>query len=153
MKIFVLMFLGFLLSGTAVYASTVRFVYDGDGVRVAKVENGKTTLYVGEMEKDLTSGQVTKYYSLAGKRIAVKDSEGVKYLITDHLGSIRNDGASYYPYGSIRTTGDLPSRQYTGQINDETTGLYFYNARYYNPQTGNFISSAIGSMANRYAYV
>jgi RHS repeat-associated protein len=29
---------------------------------------------------------------------------------------------------------------YTGQIYDEVTGLYYYNARYYNPEEGRFIS-------------
>ncbi|MDW8186391.1 MAG: RHS repeat-associated core domain-containing protein, partial [Anaerolineae bacterium] len=73
------------------------------------------------------------------------------YLLSDHLGSISAvtnlSGSAiarqwYYPYGGVRaSTGTLPTRRgYTGQLADET-GLYFYNARYYSPLLGRFISA------------
>jgi len=35
-----------------------------------------------------TSPSVTHYYAIAGQRVAMRDSGGVKYLLTDHLGSV-----------------------------------------------------------------
>jgi RHS repeat-associated protein len=139
------------------------FLYDGDGIRVAKIENGRKTVYVGIYEKDLVSGKITKYLSFGGKNVVFKDNNGLKYIVSDHLGSTRttisNTGtrltdAKYYPYGLPRTpTSLLPSRQYTGQISDDSTGLYFYNARYYDPQTAKFITADSAQGANRYSYV
>ena len=46
----------------------------------------------------------------------------------------------YYPYGSTRS-GSVPTdKKFTGQRLDGT-GLYFYNARYYDPAIGRFISA------------
>ncbi|WP_320447927.1 RHS repeat-associated core domain-containing protein [Candidatus Roseilinea sp. NK_OTU-006] len=48
----------------------------------------------------------------------------------------------YYPYGAVRASvGTLPTDiTFTGQRSD-ATGLYFYNARYYSPLIGRFISA------------
>ena len=54
----------------------------------------------------------------------------------------------YYPFG--RTVAGKPqagfkvSRQFTGQIKDDETGLYYYNARYYDPELGRFIQADRG---------
>ncbi len=51
---------------------------------------------------------------------------------------------SYYPYGAVRTrTGSLPTeRTFTGQVSDvDSTGLLFFNARYYDGALGRFISA------------
>ena len=49
----------------------------------------------------------------------------------------------YHPWGGTRYTyGTTPTdRQFTGQINDVEIGLYFYNARYYDPALGRFIQA------------
>jgi len=70
----------------------------------------------------------------------------------------------YRPYGEVRTAGrpvaGLTARTYTGQAVDEATGLMFYNARWYDPALGRFISadpvvSEPGNpqSLNRFAYV
>jgi RHS repeat-associated protein len=48
----------------------------------------------------------------------------------------------YYPFGGARmSTGAIPTdKKFTGQRLD-STGLYYYNARYYDPVIGRFISS------------
>ena len=52
------------------------------------------------------------------------------------IGSIK-----YYPYGSTRSSsGTLPDQKFTGQRLDDT-GLYYYNARYYDAGIGRFISA------------
>ena len=48
----------------------------------------------------------------------------------------------YRPWGETRvSTGTTPTTwRFTGQREDATIGLYFYNARYLDPQLGRFIS-------------
>ena len=67
----------------------------------------------------------------------------------------------YTPWGETRTDGGLGTdHTYTGQIEDTTTGLRFYNARYMDPVLGRFVSpdtivrnAGNGQDYNRYAYV
>lgn len=90
------------------------------------------------------------------------------FLHQDHLGSTRvvtdkqgNKVAefSYYPYGSLfnetmkQSNHETIERRYTSQIYDQASDLYFYNARYYNPNIGAFISADPVQGPNRYAYV
>lgn len=95
---------------------------------------------------------------------SVSAADTLYFFHTDHLGSTRvvtdKTGAvvatyDYWPYGSIKSqTGSQPAeRLYTSQIFDQDSDLYFYNARYYNPKTGNFISADTIEGPNRYAYV
>ena len=50
--------------------------------------------------------------------------------------------ARYTPWGETRGASPELStdRTFTGQIEDRTTGLSFYNARYYDPIVGRFMS-------------
>ena len=82
-------------------------------------------------------------------RIAVKRGNTLYHLHGDHLGitSLTTAGSAvearraYYAYGAERSaTGDLQTdRTFTGQKSD-ATGLLYYNARYYDPTLGTFIS-------------
>jgi RHS repeat-associated protein len=48
----------------------------------------------------------------------------------------------YNPYGEVLTSTlpvDLTDRLFTGQRLDSSSGLYYYNARYYDPHLGRFI--------------
>lgn len=70
---------------------------------------------------------------------------------------------SYTPYGEklTRTGPDVFHQKYTGQVDDsDETGLLYYNARYYDPSLGRFItpdsivSDPTNSQSfNRYMYV
>src|SRR3972149_151124 len=155
--------------------NTVNFLYDAGGQRIYKgVNGGEHTYYVSPgIEVEISpQGSVTyrKNYYFSGKLVAVKDNSGgserLNDIHQDHLGSTSlvtsNTGQVvsqqvYYPYGSTRTvSGALPSeREYTGQISDQdTTGLYYYNARYYNPQIAKFISADFqGDPLNKLAYL
>src|SRR3989344_8217312 len=100
----------------------------------------------------------------------VKASETLYFVHQDHLGStsLVTDTAgkpiskqTHFPYGATRSYSQLtadnsqPERQYTGQVSDnDETGLYYYNARYYNPQIGKFSQAdKFNSGSNKYAYV
>jgi len=90
------------------------------------------------------------------------------YLHSDHLGStvLTTDTSlnptgdqRYYAYGRQRDIGPVATdHQFTGQKVD-SSGLYYYNARYYDPTLGTFISPDTivpdpGTVIdyNRYAY-
>jgi len=65
----------------------------------------------------------------------------------DLLGSTkRTTGVSetgpqrYYPYGAHRGSGSVDTEYgFTGQREEKDLGLYYYNARWYDPYVGRFI--------------
>jgi RHS repeat-associated protein len=144
------------------------FVYDGNGSRVMKTENGETILYVNQYyKKNLTTGEVTTYYYLGGQLVAMRQGTELKYMHQDHLTStsVMTDESGdslgaieYLPFGETRS-GSVPTdKQFTGQELDGT-GLYYYGARYYDPTIGRFISAdtiipnpANPQAFNRYTY-
>ena len=99
----------------------------------------------------MTGGVTTaiSHYSFGGLRVAVKRGGALYHLHGDHLGStslttagsVVEGSRAYYAYGSERSvSGDLKTdRTFTGQKSD-ATGLLYYNARYYDPTLGTFIS-------------
>src|SRR5439155_10868622 len=74
------------------------------------------------------------------------------------------EGNTWYAFGSVQAATPQASFQvsgrFTGQVLDAETGLYYYNARYYDPGLGRFIQAdtIIPDLANpqsynRYSYV
>jgi len=141
---------------------------------VKKETVGQTTVYINKyFEKNITTGESTSSYYLGGKLIAqrkgISPNFELNYVLQDHLGSTvataQTNGTltstiKYFPWGATRsTTGTLPTdKKFTGQRLD-STGLYYYNARYYDPAIGRFISPdtivpdpANPQSLNRYAY-
>jgi RHS repeat-associated protein len=84
-------------------------------------------------------------------RIATRVDGTLYYVHSDLLGSTvaLSDAAGqavgrvqYDPYGEVITSTlpvTLTDRLFTGQRLDSSTGLYYYNARYYDPHLGRFI--------------
>jgi len=91
----------------------------------------------------------------------------MEYFHVDHLGStrLRTDASgsvtyssNYEPYGPGYGESGSEEFRYTGKQED-TTGLYYFEARYYDPATGRFTTrdSVFGDLAdpqslNRYSY-
>ncbi|MDZ7296246.1 MAG: RHS repeat-associated core domain-containing protein, partial [candidate division KSB1 bacterium] len=84
-----------------------------------------------------------------GQRVAMRENGTLYYLLTDHLGStaITANGSGnrvaelrYKVWGETRYTwGTTPTTvRFTGQREESTIGLYFYNARWYDPALGRF---------------
>ena len=159
-------------------SNTVDFLYDGSGQRIYKGESGgEHTYYISPnleiIVKPDGSYSYRKNYYFNGKLTAVRDNstgtEQVNYIHQDHLGSTNivtsNEGLVmsqqvYYPYGSTRyliTSHQSPitERAYTSQISDQdATGLYYYNARYYNPTIAKFTQpDRSAENLNKYTYV
>ncbi len=80
----------------------------------------------------------------------MRRSNVLTYLHSDHLGGTAavtmSTGAysahqGYWAYGASRTGGSLPTdHKFTGQKLDSRSGLMYYNARYYDPALGMFVS-------------
>ncbi|MCP4756138.1 MAG: hypothetical protein GY866_35190, partial [Proteobacteria bacterium] len=99
--------------------------------------------------------------------------DGTHYYHTNHIGSssVVTDGNGsvktyivYEPFGKVaqhRSAGsNTITHKYTSQESDEESGLIYYNARYYDPNIGRFITAdtivprADNAQAyNRYSYV
>jgi RHS repeat-associated protein len=111
---------------------------------------------------------VTKYYG--GN--ALKKNGNLQYLLKDHLGSVvgsldANTGViesqrAYKPFGDdLLMRGTIPTTLgYTGQRQEPELGLYYYNARWYDPYLGRFtqpdtiVPNPTDAKAfDRYAYV
>jgi RHS repeat-associated protein len=142
------------LLGATVNGQETTFVYDGDGGRVKKSFNGTTTVYIGKLY-ECTNGSCVKYIFGGSERLALKstDSATPYFYHSDHAGSTgvvtQQDGAifqylAYFPYGEIWTNSLAPAsglhHKFTGQELDDSIALYFYNARYYDPIIGRFVS-------------
>jgi len=155
------------------------YQYDGDGRRIQKtewkesLEEYHTTIYIYSgleviYEKNLSTNKEATYVYGAAGRIAKKVSELTDYYHTDHLGSTRlitdEQGnvvtdSTYTSFGESTVSGEDEPYLYTGKEID-STGLYYYGARYYDPETGRFISKDPGfgrlgnpQTLNRYVYV
>jgi RHS repeat-associated protein len=135
------------------------YMYDGDGKRIAKTEwiedlqeyHTKIYVYSGLQvlyEKNITTGKEAAFIYGPTERIAKKVNGLTDYYHTDHLGSTRlitNENGnpvseiSYEPFGKAVITGDKESYLYTGKEKD-STGLYYFGARYYDPEIGRWIT-------------
>ena len=149
---------------------TAIFYYDGSGSRVKKLTGSSTTIYIGKLYEE-TGGNITRYIFAGGTRIASKMSTDTYYYHQDHLGSssvitnssgVKVEEIRYYPFGETfsDTSPSTTKHKYTSQELDIETGLYYYNARYYDPELGRFISADTivpdptnPQSLNRYSYV
>jgi RHS repeat-associated protein len=159
------------------------YMYDASGQRVLRrsqtgtgTSNTKYTVYAFGVQDDVYDGSGASnnhkyYYSLAGHLIGELNGGSTKFLLTDLLGSvvasISNTVGSaavlgnqvYGPYGngSYSKGAITTPKGYTGQYNDGLTQLDYYNARYYDPFVGVFLSADTkqGNMqgVSPYAYV
>ena len=92
----------------------------------------------------------------SGPRHLLTDAQGSTLALTDGTGAVQTS-YSYEPYGKTTVSGTASSNsfEYTGREND-STGLYFYRARYYNPGLQRFVSEdpiGLAGGINTFAYV
>ncbi|MGE0477197.1 MAG: FG-GAP-like repeat-containing protein, partial [Nitrospirales bacterium] len=133
--------------------TTTTYVYDGDGGRVKKTVGSTMTTYIGKLYV-CEGTSCAKMIFAGGQRIAIKqvNSGSTSYFHPDHLGStslltnssgVKEEDVVYYPFGETYTnTGTANvAYKYTGKELDSSTGLYFYEARYYDAVLGRFISA------------
>jgi RHS repeat-associated protein len=141
--------------------STVRFGYDGLGRRVRKTDaSGNVTWYVWQgqdmaMEVNGSTGAVIASYSfLPGTdQPLIMHRSGTDYYYVQempgHVAAVLNGTTGnivnqyrYGPWGEAQTVieGVTNPFRYNSRQLDSETGLYYYRARYYDPELGRFAS-------------
>lgn len=132
------------------------YTYDGDGLQGSRTTNG-TTEYLSwdhstPLRLLLNDGQSSYIYGPDGLPIdQISNGGTVTYLHHDEGGSTRlitdqnGDIAATYTYNSygatISNTGTATTPlEYAGQYTDPATGLIYLRARWYDPQTAQFLT-------------
>ena len=136
--------------------------------------DGLTTVFVGSLYEE-TNDHVSTAVFMGSTRVATVRDGFQHFYHSDHLGglNIRTNGEGfkqeevwYEPYGKISyhdyfgSAAEIASYYYTDQYLDQETELYFYNARYYDPELGRFTQADTivpdpndTQNYNRYTYV
>ena len=146
------------------------FTYNDEGIRTSKTKGGVTTTYYLEgstIVAEETNDNLTVYIydssgmpvgmqycansststswdvywferNLQGDIVAVYSSEGTK-LVQYKYDAWGNISTTYYSGGASTTATKNPFR-YRGYYYDVDLGLYYLNTRYYDANTGRFIS-------------
>ena len=146
------------------------FQYDPFGRRVSKTIGGTTQyLYDGvnpvqeisgaTASANLLTGGVDEYFQRtdsAGARNFLTDALGSTLAVADSTGALQTQ-YTFEPFGNTSVTGASTTNSfaYTGRELD-STGLYYYRARYYSSSLSRFVSpdpSGFFGGVNLYTYV
>ena len=143
------------------------FTYDYSGQRIKSINasSGEKTIFVNKY-LEIRPDSALYYFWAGPTRIASleisKNAEGslndpstgiITYFHQDHLGSVAlatNENGEviqindYAPYGSITYNDSSSSSQspysFSGKEYSQDLGLYYFEARWYDPEVGHFIS-------------
>ncbi len=133
-------------------------------------EVGNTITLFPNAYNEVQGATVRKYYFAGSSRVAVRENNELTFLLADHLGStvgtVNSSGnlgsqTRYTAFGETRGAATTSTDYlYTGQRQEGEIGLYFYNARWYDPALSRFIQADTivpqpGDLKSydRYAYV
>ncbi|QQR54808.1 VCBS repeat-containing protein [Candidatus Peregrinibacteria bacterium] len=133
------------------------FGYDFSGSRYKTVELGDYSYYINAYQEqrggtETSAGNTTYYIFAGGQRLAIREGTNIIYNHQDHLGGTafttdRTGAVSqvyeYLPYGEeLESSGTTDAaHSFTDKELDDDLGLYYFEARWYNPLTGRFISA------------
>ena len=137
-------------------------IYNGEGQRIQKVDGDETTNYYyqdGVVAYTIDANGEQNSQNLIGTDGNVLATERFQQNATQYYlynkdiqGStsslVKEDGSAdatyqYTDFGETTIQGDDQAKNevcYTGGIYDQSTGLYYLNARYYNPEDGRFMT-------------
>jgi RHS repeat-associated protein len=147
-----------------------RFSYDPLGRRVEKVASGVTTTYTydgDDIIREVRGATTLRFvHGLeVDEPLAVDDGIAISYLHADVLSSVvkvtNASGAvtftrRYDAWGNLELGVSEPGYSFTGREWNPEVGLYYYRARYYDPQMGRFINEdpiGLAGGINLFAYV
>jgi RHS repeat-associated protein len=148
------------------------FVYDHLGRRIERTVNGTTVRYlyhgpqaIAELQGNalgavyhtgLMIDEVLARYTTGADRSLLTDALGSVIGLSDENGQLVTR-YGYSPFGESGASGEESENPlgYTGR-EDDRTGLYFYRARYYDPELKRFVSAdpiGLAGGINVYGYV
>jgi len=139
--------------------NSVAYSYDGDGTRISKTQNAVKTKYINDValplvqvltETDAT-GNILATYNYGRDLISMNKAGTNSYYHYDGLGSTRqltdsNEAVvanyTYDSFGSLIASSGTTENTYkfTGEEFDDSSGLLYLRARYYDSEVGRFIS-------------
>jgi RHS repeat-associated protein len=150
--------------------------YDSSNRRIRKTVGTTTIHYLYDLNSQLIAETLAdgtplrEYIYLDGEPLALREYQtnpGTYYFINDHLGTPQQlvDGsgtvvwqAAYLPFGKaqVLTATVQNNLRFPGQYYDAETGLHYNWHRFYDPETGRYISAdpiGLDGGMNLYAYV
>jgi RHS repeat-associated protein len=156
-----------------VFGATTTFTYNGDGLRESRTFDSSTTTFTWDINWSIPQvlDDETYDYLYGVGRISQVGSSATQYYLTDGLGTTlaltddSGDIANAYEYDVFgRTTSATGVQanefQFAGEQVDSSTGLQYLRARYYDMNTGTFISRdrlrgevVLPQSQNRFTYV
>jgi RHS repeat-associated protein len=167
------------LMSAAVGSDTFSFQYDGFGNRISRTRNGIQTRYILDLNAEMSNvlaetdsnGVIQNYYIHGLGLISRIDQSGQRftyhYDTAGNTVAVTNEGNeivesyTYDEFGSVLSSagGGTNPFLYVGQfgVMDDGNGLLYMRARYYDTETGRFLSRDPlgfgGGDLNLYAYV
>lgn len=161
---------GRLASVTLANGQTISYGYDALGRRTSRTAGGVTTSFLYDRQdvvRDIISGGIPiDYLNGLGldQKLRQTGAGGNLYFLADHLGSanaLTNASGGLVERRQYEIFGEgglsaLSRYGFTGRERDFGTGLYYYRARYYDPQIGRFLTEdpiKFQGGSNFYAYV
>jgi hypothetical protein len=124
---------------------TTHYLYNGQGDRIAQIEDGAQTPYILDLNAGLTQvlNDGTRSYVYGLDLISQQTGINEEYPLRDALGSIRQmtdqssaitGYKSYEPYGEVLTSSgeEHTPYGYTGEWTD-ASGMQYLRTRYYAP--------------------
>ncbi|WP_088831371.1 RHS repeat-associated core domain-containing protein [Paenibacillus tyrfis] len=148
---------------------TVTYKYNGDGLLWERTENDQTTRYYWDGDQIIAEAAVSggavslKARYVRGKGlVAREDSQGKAYYLhnghgdvvelRDSTGNTRLNSYNYDIWGNLASQSEniVQPFKYSGELWDNTTGLQYLRARWYDPSMGRFINKDTyeGDIAN-----
>ncbi|MDP3478236.1 MAG: RHS repeat-associated core domain-containing protein [Desulfoprunum sp.] len=150
--------------------------YDSMNRRISKTVGTVTSHYIYDLNSQLIAETLLdgtplrEYIYLDGEPLALREYQtnpGTYYFVNDHLGTpqqlVTATGtlvwqAAYLPFGQaqIKVQTVKNNLRFAGQFFDSETGLHYNLNRYYDPETGRYISAdpiGLDGGMNLYAYV
>jgi RHS repeat-associated protein len=133
------------------------YIYNGDGLRMSKTVGGTKRAFVWDLADGLPltmqDGAAKFVTGPTGLPLEQYNSGILVYFYQDQLGSTRElldtsgktqASYTYDAYGNVvastTSSGNTTSFQYAGQYTDGESGLQYLRARYYDPNTQQFLT-------------
>lgn len=141
------------LTSASVAAGSTSYTYDGDGVRVSRTTSAGTTSYVHDRAMGLPVviddgtrryiyGPTGLAYSLEGTTLTVHHADALqssRALSDSGAASTQRYGRDAWGMSTVTQGTSTQPFGFTGELNDDTTGLLHLRARDYDPATGRFM--------------